>query len=176
VSGYAADRLGDDVLAVLDALKIANPFIAGHSLAGEELSSIGTRHPEKVAGLIYLDAGYFYAFNDGSVEQPPPPTGGQPGPSGAIAAGMQKYKNIHGPILAIFASPHTPPPQFANNPQMLEQFKRQEAIAAKQVAAFERGLPSVKVVRIPNGNQFVFVSNEADVLHETNAFIGGLAK
>ena len=63
-SGYSADRLGDDVLAVIDALKLDHPVLAGHSIAGEELSSIGSRHPEKVAGLIYLDAGYPYAFYD----------------------------------------------------------------------------------------------------------------
>lgn len=63
-SGYSADRLGDDVLAVTDALKLNRPVLAGHSIAGEELSSIGSRHPEKVAGLIYLDAGYEYAFYD----------------------------------------------------------------------------------------------------------------
>jgi non-heme chloroperoxidase len=63
-SGYSADRLGDDVLAVLDSLKIAKPVLAGHSLGGEELSSVGSRHPERVAGLIYLDAGYAYAFYD----------------------------------------------------------------------------------------------------------------
>jgi pimeloyl-ACP methyl ester carboxylesterase len=62
VENYAADRLGDDVLAVIDALKLDHPVLVGHSIAGEELSSIGTRHPEKVAGLIYLDAGYAYAF------------------------------------------------------------------------------------------------------------------
>jgi pimeloyl-ACP methyl ester carboxylesterase len=61
---YGANRLGDDVLAVLDALKLDHPVLAGHSLAGEELSSIGSRHPERVAGLIYLDAGYGYAFYD----------------------------------------------------------------------------------------------------------------
>jgi pimeloyl-ACP methyl ester carboxylesterase len=38
--------------------------LAGHSLAGEELSSIGSRHADKVAGLIYLDAAYAYAFYD----------------------------------------------------------------------------------------------------------------
>lgn len=53
---YDSDRLGDDILAVMDALKIERPLIAGHSVSGEELTSIGTRHPEKVAGLIYLDA------------------------------------------------------------------------------------------------------------------------
>src|SRR6476646_692952 len=65
-SGYGADRLGDDVLAVIEKLAISKPVLAGHSLGGEELSSIGSRHPEKVAGLIYLDAGYAYAFYDQS--------------------------------------------------------------------------------------------------------------
>ena len=59
---YDADRLGDDVLAVIDALKLDRPVLAGHSIAGEELSSVGMRHPEKVAGLVYLDAIYQYSF------------------------------------------------------------------------------------------------------------------
>ena len=59
---YSADRLGDDVLAVMDALKLDRPVLVGHSIAGEELSSIGSRHPEKVAGLVYLEAGYAYAY------------------------------------------------------------------------------------------------------------------
>ena len=63
---YSADRLGDDVLAVIEALKLDRPVLAGHSIAGQELSSVGSRHPEKVAGLIYLDAGYGYAFYDRS--------------------------------------------------------------------------------------------------------------
>lgn len=40
-------------------------MLAGHSIAGEELSSIGSRHPERVAGLIYLDAGYWFALYPG---------------------------------------------------------------------------------------------------------------
>jgi non-heme chloroperoxidase len=71
-NNYFADRLGDDVLAVLDALKLDKPVLAGHSMAGEELSSIGTRHPERVAGLVYLDAAYGYAyFNDKSARGDP---------------------------------------------------------------------------------------------------------
>jgi non-heme chloroperoxidase len=62
VPNYTADRLGDDVLAVIDALKLDRPVLAGHSIAGEELSSIGSRYPEKVSGLIYLDAAFPYAF------------------------------------------------------------------------------------------------------------------
>src|SRR6516164_8670050 len=64
-SGYEADRLGDDVLAVVDSLQLARPpILVGHSIGGEELSSIGSRRHEKVAALIYLDAGYSYAFYD----------------------------------------------------------------------------------------------------------------
>jgi pimeloyl-ACP methyl ester carboxylesterase len=42
---YSADRLGEDVLTVLDALKSNRPVLAGHSLAGEELNSVGSRLP-----------------------------------------------------------------------------------------------------------------------------------
>jgi len=66
ITGYRADRLGDDVLAVLDALKLERSVLVGHSIAGEELSSVGSRHPGRVAGLIYLDAAYSYAFYDTS--------------------------------------------------------------------------------------------------------------
>src|SRR5262245_16093478 len=41
-SSSAADgnRLGDDVLAVIDALKLNKPVLVGHSIAGAELSSV----------------------------------------------------------------------------------------------------------------------------------------
>jgi non-heme chloroperoxidase len=63
--GWGADRLGDDVLAVLDALKLEKPVLVGHSLGGEELSSVATRYPSRVAALVYLEAGYPYAFDNG---------------------------------------------------------------------------------------------------------------
>jgi non-heme chloroperoxidase len=63
---YAADHLGDDVLAVMKALSIERPVLVGHSLAGEELSSIGSRFPNKVSGLIYLDAATSFALYDPS--------------------------------------------------------------------------------------------------------------
>jgi non-heme chloroperoxidase len=61
---YTAHRLADDVLAVCETLRLIRPILIGHSIAGQELSSIGSRHPEKVAGLIYLDATSAYAYYD----------------------------------------------------------------------------------------------------------------
>jgi non-heme chloroperoxidase len=59
---YRADQLRDDVLKVIDSLGLKKPVLVGHSIAGEELSSIGSRYPKRIAGLIYLDAGYPFAL------------------------------------------------------------------------------------------------------------------
>lgn len=58
-SGYAdagnvGDRLGEDVLAVIDALKLDKPILVGHSIAGAELSWMANRYQDRVAGVVYL--------------------------------------------------------------------------------------------------------------------------
>jgi non-heme chloroperoxidase len=61
-AAYNSRRLGDDVLDVMDALKVERAVLAGWSMGGVELSSIATRYPGRVAGVVYLDAGYAYSF------------------------------------------------------------------------------------------------------------------
>ncbi len=55
-AGYTIPRLAQDIDAVLDALHLQRPVLIGHSIAGEELSYIGAREPNRVGGLVYLDA------------------------------------------------------------------------------------------------------------------------
>ncbi|MHC1739479.1 MAG: alpha/beta fold hydrolase [Anaerolineaceae bacterium] len=57
-AGYDVDTLCEDLLQFLDALKIDKVILAGHSLAGIELSHFAVIHPERVRSLIYLDAAY----------------------------------------------------------------------------------------------------------------------
>ena len=69
-SGYAdatdvGERLGQDVLAVINALKLDKPILVGHSIAGAELSWMANLYPDRTAGVVDLDAGYSYAFDDG---------------------------------------------------------------------------------------------------------------
>ncbi len=45
---YSAERLGEDVLGVCNFLHPKKPVLIGHSIAGEELSYVGSRHPEKL--------------------------------------------------------------------------------------------------------------------------------
>jgi non-heme chloroperoxidase len=56
-SGYTDQRLADDVLQVLDSLNIQKPILVGHSLAGSEMTTLGSEHSDRLAGLVYLDAG-----------------------------------------------------------------------------------------------------------------------
>ena len=70
-SGFAEspnpiDRLRDDLLSALDVLGLERPVLAGHSIAGAEMSAIARAQPLRIAGLVYLDAAYPYAFDDGS--------------------------------------------------------------------------------------------------------------
>jgi non-heme chloroperoxidase len=223
---YSADRLGDDVLAVMDALKLDRPLLVGWSIGGEELSSVGSRHPEKVAGLIYLDGGYCYAYYGPSggptchltdaaelqrklqqfFSRPYDPAllkelletdlpaferdlreaqktlfaqfasqAAAPSLDAQIFANGQKYSNIHVPILAIFAAPHDTGPSGGNDPGAQARLDAlDEATFGPEIAAFEKGLPTARVVRLPHASHVVFQSNEADVLREMNAFIASL--
>ena len=228
-NGYGADTLAADILAVIDSLELRRPVIAGHSQAGEELSSIGFRHPEKVSGLVYLDAGYDYAFYDeshgnltidineiigrlsqlrfgsgvspydqrnamlsladtvlpkfldglrGVLQEPSPPVGPAPRAMArvpyAVISGERKYTIVHGPVLAIFASPPAAPPGADNDPAMRAVIAEVDSATALQVGAFARGVPQARVIRLPRASHFVFRSNEADVLREMVAFIDSL--
>ncbi|MGD0437995.1 MAG: alpha/beta hydrolase [Bryobacteraceae bacterium] len=225
-SGYDADRLGDDVLAVLDSLKLTRPVLVGHSLAGEELSSIGSRHPERVAALVYLDAGYAYAFDNGKgmtmdqllelqkkVPQPPEPSAADrasfaafqawdqrmngirfpeaelrdsfdslpdgnvgkprtpPTVSPAILAGVKKFTDIRASALAIYAVPKDLGPWLTKDPAARAAFQSFDGLTERQATAFEKTVPGARVVRLPNANHYVFISNQADVLREMRAFL-----
>lgn len=67
-AGYATRRLADDVMAVIQTLKLKRPIVIGHSIAGLELSSIGSRYAERIGGLVYLDATFTWdpAFEAGA--------------------------------------------------------------------------------------------------------------
>jgi non-heme chloroperoxidase len=218
---YSADHLGDDVLAVMKALHIDRPVLVGHSMAGEEMSSIGSRFPDKVSGLIYLDAATDFALDDpehplltnemndmkrrideieaGGVDEkkklleleaavarfetvlhhdneeianmPPLPPRSPIG--AALNFGTQKYTSIPVPALAIYACPH--------NWDRLPDSDRKAALIADDKARctrwadnFRRGVPSARIVIIPNADHYVYLSNEAKVVAEMNAFLDKL--
>jgi pimeloyl-ACP methyl ester carboxylesterase len=233
-SGYSADRLGDDVLAVVSALNVNRPVLVGSSIAGQELSSVGSRYSDKVAGLVYLDAAYSYAYYDSSLgdltieliearrkleelqskflqdtrsfieelletdlprlervlreklkdlQATPAALLAAYGQAKAqvspaireIQAGRQKYTDIPVPILALYAIPPNFEDLPADDPAERAAFEARTAVTLEaQAKAFEAGVPSARVVRLPRARHEVFSSNEEDVLREMTAFIESL--
>ncbi|MFN2637754.1 MAG: alpha/beta fold hydrolase [Gemmatimonadaceae bacterium] len=55
--GYDQATLASDIHTVLDSLGIDRAVLAGHSIGGYELTHFAARYPDRVVGLIYLDAG-----------------------------------------------------------------------------------------------------------------------
>lgn len=239
-SGYSAtdhpaDRLGDDVVEVMDALHLKRPILVGHSIAGVELSSVANSHPNRVAGLVYLDAAYSYAFDDGKGAsimeiqklqgpQPPPPSQTdlasfsafqkyyeringfrfpeaelraqrESTPDGGVGkprdlpgtalfmqlmTGTKKFTAIPAPALVIFANPHSQGIWVDDNhdPSVQAAAKTYstalEALTEKQEKSVENGVPTAHVITLPGANHYVFLSNEAEVLKNIDAFVDSL--
>jgi Predicted hydrolases or acyltransferases (alpha/beta hydrolase superfamily) len=55
-TGYDADTLTEDIRQFMDHLKVEKAILAGHSLAGVELTHFAATYPARVEKLIYLDA------------------------------------------------------------------------------------------------------------------------
>jgi pimeloyl-ACP methyl ester carboxylesterase len=55
-TGYDADTLTEDIRQFLDSLHVEKAILAGHSLAGVELTHFAATYPSRVEKLIYLDA------------------------------------------------------------------------------------------------------------------------
>jgi non-heme chloroperoxidase len=220
---YSADHLGDDVLAVMKALHIDRPVLIGHSIAGEELSSVGSRFPEKVSGLIYLDAATGFAFYDpahpivevemndirrrideieaGGVDENKklleletavakletvlhqnnlgvasmPPLPPRSPINAAMNFGMEKYTSIPVPALSIYACPHNwdrlPDDGSGRKAALIADDKVRCTAWADN---FKHGVPGARIVMIPNADHYVYLSNEAQVVAEINAFLASL--
>ena len=220
---YSADRLGDDVLAVMVALRIERPVLLGHSIAGEELSSVGSRFPNKVSGLIYLDAVASWSFYDpahpqvdiemngikkrieeieaGGVDEqeklrelevaiakfetvlhqsnedvktmPPLPPRSPIG--AALNFGVEKFTSIPVPVLAILACPHDWSHFFPNDPERrAARLAADTAACSERAEAFARGVPTARVVPIPNADHYLYRTNEAQVIGEMKKFLSTL--
>lgn len=229
---YSASRLGLDVVAVIDALKVERPILVGWSFGGEELSAVAARAPNKIGGLIYLDAAYSYAYyapgsgvanlpidaNElrrdletvtwgGVAEQraaiarlktslpklqrdlramdaflegfPKDDTPSRPLPTSrefrifqVTMDNQERHGALTVPTLAIFALnqglPANPTAEDVQRGAVID------ANNAKTAAAFEKGNPNARVVRLANSRHNVFTSNEAEVLREMNQFISKL--
>jgi non-heme chloroperoxidase len=265
-TGYEPRRLGDDVVAVLDALHIADPVLVGHSIAGEELSAVSTYNPGRAAALIYLDATGTFAlynpkygdytpamaqlkddlsalqknlFDDGLISKaltdmalfqaylgdirgevegatgPSPKASdlasisafqsymkgyyggiipepevrqlfriGEDGRVGeflgngyasqSVMLEEERFHSIDTPLLAILSYPSAPYPSQTNDPVKLAAYRAAETSREEAQISIFRKQPHAKVIVIPNGTHFIFLSREEDVISQISDFVNSL--
>jgi pimeloyl-ACP methyl ester carboxylesterase len=233
-TGYSEERLAEDDLAVFAALNLAAPVVMGHSVAGNELSTLGIHHADRVSGLIYLDAlndgsddyseldalsaklpdamkkrpsaspsdlKSFRAFHDWRVktdhvdypeaelrldfaENPDGSVGGRTTPSFVHLSGNNKhdYSQIRAPVLAIVCYPPIPQDQIReyqlSDPVVRETieavFGTQVGMIRNRIRRIESAAGGARVVELWGASHFVFLSNQSDVLKETQQFLAGL--
>lgn len=66
---YTIEALARDLEAVANALGLRTFFLVGHSLSGTVITSYAGAHPERVAGLVYVDAVGDFGAVPGVMEQ-----------------------------------------------------------------------------------------------------------
>ncbi len=69
--GYNLPSRVEDIEGFLQAMSIRKVILAGHSIAGDEMTAFAAKYPSQVAALIYLDA----AYDRGDTRAPKPDPG-----------------------------------------------------------------------------------------------------
>lgn len=145
-SGYALDRLGEDVAKVLDALSASSVVLVGHSIAGQELSFFASRFPQRLGEAILAGRQRF-----SELKVPALAIFASPHDIGPWAKDDPAQK------------------------ERIEAFERSdEAQTEQQAKAFETGVATSTVVRLRNANRYVYLSHEEAVLREIRNFIKAL--
>lgn len=55
-TGYDPQRRADDILQVIDGLGLRKPILVGNACGGDILHTLGGQHPDRIGGLVYLEA------------------------------------------------------------------------------------------------------------------------
>lgn len=56
--GYDVDTLTNDLLGLVDHLKLKKVHLIGHSAGGNEMFRFAEKHPKRILKLVFLDAAY----------------------------------------------------------------------------------------------------------------------
>ena len=70
-TGYDPQRRADDILEVIRALDIRKPILIGNSCGGDILHTLGAQHPDRLGGLVYLDAAEDPTLTNADYDLPP---------------------------------------------------------------------------------------------------------
>ena len=210
-TGYDPQRRAGDILEVVNALGMRRPILVGNSCGGAILHSLGAQHPDRIGGLVYLDAAEdpTLAVADYGPYTPVDPAhmpvfAGKRDPvvfpeaevremkqrpiDPAIRKAITEdnnvkpdYARIRVPVLAIYrrttleqALRDYPPANEQQRAAVNQKYANARQMLSKWQRDLLTGVPTARIVELPDANLFMFLSNEGDVLREIRAFAATL--
>lgn len=216
-TGYDPQRRADDILEAIGAIGMQKPILIGDSCGGAILHTLGAQHPERLGGLVYLDAAEDptltladYGFDETYVEQVlarMPARAGQSVNPVTFPEGERRqmaewpldptirqaivddnkvrpdYARIRVPVLAIYRTETMeqtlkdyPPMNEEQRAALNQSYAGKRARLSKWQRDLLAGVPTARIVELPDANLYMFLSHEADVLREVRAFAATLPR
>jgi pimeloyl-ACP methyl ester carboxylesterase len=164
---YDTDTLVRDLIGFFDVLGARRVLLAGHSIAGAEMTRLAATHPARVDALVYLDAAIDYQASAALARE----AGLEPHPDPAIAAIQRgaavrrpEYGRVRAPALNIAVVFDGPIPARPEDPDSYKRFLRlaeARGVVEANIRQFERGVRRGQVLRLRDTTHGGFVSDPA---------------
>ena len=179
-SGYDTRTLVEDIREFLNRFKIARVTLIGHSIAGVEMTKFAELYPDRLAKLVYLDAGMDGARGRDAAARANLPR--PEFPSDAIAAidreaSQTSLAAIRVPALAFFvlydSFPDDPNWDEKTRKWTLEAFRVYEPLKRQTIDEFKSQVRRGRVIELHDTNHFFFLDPKrtAQVIREIRQFL-----
>jgi pimeloyl-ACP methyl ester carboxylesterase len=165
--GYDPDTLAGDIVGFLDALGIGAVHLAGHSVAGSEMTRLAGLHPARVSSLVYLDAAVDYHYLEAVAAE----AGLAPPADPALAAILREagrrppdYAGVQAPALSVkvvFDGPIRGGPEDDAAYARYLKLAAERDVIGHNIRLFEEGVKRGRTFRLRNTTHGGFLSDPA---------------
>ncbi len=165
--GYDLDTLVRDIVGFLDGMGVRQAHVAGHSLAGAEMTRLAALHPGRVAKLVYLDAAVDYKWQAelaAEVGFGPPDDPARAAILRGAAMRHPEYHNVKAPALNIAVVFDGPIPVRPEDDEACKEFVKlaeQRDVVGVQNKQFESGVARGETLLLRNTTHGGFLHEEA---------------
>jgi pimeloyl-ACP methyl ester carboxylesterase len=165
--GYDIDTLVGDIVGFLDAMGVSQAHLAGHSLAGAEMTRLAAVQPSRVSKLVYLDAAVDYKLHAELMAE----AGWGPPDDPALAAIFRgaalrhpEYDRVKVPALSIKVVFDGPIPVRPDDDEAYKKYLKlaeQRDIVGVQIQQFQRGVARGETLKLRNTTHGGFLDDRA---------------
>ena len=166
-SGYDIDTLVGDIVGFLDAMGVQRAHLAGHSVAGAEMTRLAVVHPSRVSTLVYLDAAVDYKLQAELAAE----AGFGPPPDPALAAILRgaavrhpEYSGVKARALNVKVVFDGPIPVRPEDDEAYKRFVKlagERDVVGTQIKQFESGVARGETLLLRNTTHGGFLHEPA---------------